>query len=540
MPVRHGLNSASADSLTRKGAVMTTRTRLHRRFPERFLPVLFALSLALLIVGCAQTAPGEAFGPPEAGRRIYDRSGTLTTGEVRALEERAEWVAEAGAPVIVYLRVRDADYDDTERDARELMAAWDVQSAPDARDGVVIFLNLKPGDTRHGQVALYAGQHHYQGGNLPERELRRIFEEEIRPPLASGQIAVGIGAGLDALASSLVYGPPPPAPLSPTRKAVGDFARLPLNLLAVAAAIGAAWLARRVWLTRPARVVPGLPTTVRPGDLSPALAGALATGRLQVVPLAEATLLDLARRGALVIESLGRRSVRVRPLNASVVATPYEQRVWATLASVADADGTVPGRALRRLQVRWRPFAATLRADLVARGWYDPAAGARRRPLYLAGSGGLAAATLSAIAAGIGQEGWGLLAAGLFLALGVTLSILGFVYPDTSERGERIAAPWRAYRAGLKRAARQADPALDLDAALPDAVAFGMAASLNRHLKAASGAGYVPSWFARRAAGGPGGFYPVWVVFHGSVGSSAGGGSGGGAAAGGGGAGGSF
>ena len=122
----------------------------------------------------------------------------------------------------------------------------------------------------------------------------------------------------------------------------------------------------------------------------------------------------------------------------------------------------------------------------------------------------------------------------------MTLSILGFVYPDTSERGERIAAPWRAYRAGLKRAARQADPALDLDAALPDAVAFGMAASLNRHLKAASGAGYVPSWFARRAAGGPGGFYPVWVIFHGSVGSSAGGGSGGGAAAGGGGAGGSF
>lgn len=519
---------------------MVRPMRSSRRDHGWFSLALFSLLLVFLATGCGQVQPAEGFGSPEAGRRVYDRSGTLSASEVRYLEERAERVAEAGAPVIVYLRVRDADYDDTERDASDLMEAWDVQSARDARDGVVIFFNLKPGDTRHGQVALFAGQRHYRDGNLPERELRRIFEDEMRPLLADRQITAGIGAGLAALASSLTYGPPPPAPLSPARRAVGDFARLPLNFLAVLAVVGAAWLARRIWQTRPARVESGTPTITRPGDLTPALAGALAAGRLQAVPLAEATLLDLARRGALVVEALGRRSVRVRPLNAAVVATPYEQQVWATLASVADADGTVPGKALRRLASRWGPFTATLRAELVDRGWYDPAAATRRWPLYLAGIGGLVAGAIAAIAAGVGAEPWGLLAAGIFLALGVVLLVLGFSYPDTSDQGERAAAPWRAYRAGLKRAAREPNASLDLDAALPDAVALGVTAALDRRLKAASRVGYAPPWFIRHpASGGVNGFYPVWVAFHGSVAPSTGGG-GGGASAGGGGAGGAF
>jgi len=75
---------------------------------------------------------------------------------------------------------------------------------------------------------------------------------------------------------------------------------------------------------------------------------------------------------------------------------------------------------------------------------------------------------------------------------------------------------------------------------LPDAVAFGVVAALDRRWKAASQAGYAPAWFARQADEGTNaGFYPIWVVFHASVSpSNSGGGSG--AAAGGGGAGGGF
>jgi uncharacterized protein (TIGR04222 family) len=317
---------------------------------------------------------------------------------------------------------------------------------------------------------------------------------------------------------------------------VGAFAGLPLNVLAMLAAGGAVVLARRVWRTRPARVEPGPPTATRPGDLAPALAGALAAGHVPAAQLAEATLLDLARRGALVVEPAGRRAALVRPLDASVAATPYERQVWVALAGAAGGDGTVSARDLGRLQSRWGPFAAAVRAEMIGRGWFDPAVDARRRPLYIAGAGAIAATVVAAGAASIGREVWGLLATGLFLAIGVTLPILGFAYRATSEQGERAAAPWRAYRAGLKRAARDPHLALDLDAALPDAVALGVNAALDRRLKAASKAGYAPAWFIRRPADA--GFYPIWVAFHASASPSASGG--GGAAAGGGGAGGGF
>jgi hypothetical protein len=160
--------------------------------------------------------------------------------------------------------------------------------------------------------------------------------------------------------------------------------------------------------------------------------------------------------------------------------------------------------------------------------------------LNVAGAGAIVAAVVAAGAALIGQQLWGLLAAGIFLAAGVTLAVLGYAYSDTSEQGERAAAPWRAYRAGLKRAARDESAALNLDAVLADAVALGVASAFDRRLKSASKAGYAPAWFARRpGAGADVGFYPVWVAFHASASPSTSGG-GGGAAAGGGGAGGGF
>ncbi|MFN8536418.1 MAG: DUF2207 domain-containing protein [Thermomicrobiales bacterium] len=519
---------------------MQGRERLRQRIFGRAAIGGLVLLVALVAAGCAQTGSADGFGQPESGRRVYDRAGVLAASEVRYLEERAGRVAQAGAPIVVFLRVRDADYDETEQDARDLMGAWDVQSAPDARDGVVIFLNLEPGNTRHGQVALYAGQRHYRDGNLPERELKRIFEDEMRPLLADEQLAAGIGAGLDAIAHSLTYGPPDAVPLSPARRAVGSVAGLPLNILALLAGGGAVALARRVWRTRPARVESGSPTTTRPGTLAPALAGALASGRMQATQLAEATLLDLARRGALVVEPAGRRSALVRPLDGAVAASLFEQQLWAVLAGAAGGDGTVSARDLGRLRSRWGPFGEAVRAEMIGRGWYDPDADTRRRPLYLAGAGAIAASVVAAGAGLVGEQLWALLAAGIFLASGLALTLLGYAYPATSAQGERAAAPWRAYRTGLKRAARDVGIPLDLDAVLPDAVAFGVVAALDRRLKAASQAGYAPAWFARQADEGTNaGFYPIWVVFHASVSpSNSGGGSG--AAAGGGGAGGGF
>jgi hypothetical protein len=93
---------------------------------------------------------------------------------------------------------------------------------------------------------------------------------------------------------------------------------------------------------------------------------------------------------------------------------------------------------------------------------------------------------------------------------------------------------------------READAAtVDLDEAMPYAVAMGAQGALKKHLERASGEGYAPAWLGRTGdtwGRDDGGFYPYWVAFHSSVAPSGGGGGGtsSGASAGGGGAGGSF
>src|SRR5690606_2035845 len=132
----------------------------------------------LLTAATAQSAAAE-YGEPVPGQHVYDTTDLLTPEEIADLEARAAAVEAAGAPIVVYLQARDASQSETEADARALMDAWDVQSAPGAHDGVVMFFNLRPGNLRRGQVFIYAGEKHFDGGNLPESELQRIIDKEV-------------------------------------------------------------------------------------------------------------------------------------------------------------------------------------------------------------------------------------------------------------------------------------------------------------------------------------------------------------------------
>ena len=203
---------------------------VHYKIPRRSVAVIvgffgllgFILILSLMLpattnepnLGQQQTTSSQSslsannFGQPVPGQHIYDQAGVLSTEQINVLEQHARQVEAAGAPVVVYLQAKTATYSQTEQDARDLMDQWDVQSAPSAHDGLVFFFNLKPGDLHHGEAALFAGAKHYDGGNLPENELQRIFSKVMKPDLANGDLAQGIAAGLDAAENSLRNGPP--------------------------------------------------------------------------------------------------------------------------------------------------------------------------------------------------------------------------------------------------------------------------------------------------------------------------------------------
>ncbi|WP_040668247.1 DUF2207 family protein [Nitrolancea hollandica] len=509
------------------------------------VPLTILILMLMMIVGSMGAAiAAPDYGQRIAGRHVYDRAGVLTAGEQADLERRAGAVERAGAPVVVYLQARKANYQQTEQDAADLMEAWDIQSAPGAHDGLVIFLNLNPGDLKHGQFSIFAGAKHFQNGDLPESELKRISDQAVLPKLRAGDIAGGIGAALDAAAHSLTAGPLPPAPLSPVEQAARVAASGPVSLLNVLAVLLAALLSLplvRAWRSQPASAAPSVPTTMLPGDLAPALAGALVAGRVTGSPL-EATILDLARRDALAIEPVGKKKVQVRLLDRSAVQDEFEARVWDALEGQAGPGQVISSSSLTKIRSHSQPATDALREELQARGWFDPAIKARRRGLYLAGLAAILLAVLTVVVTETGHQLWGFIGMGILLIAGIVSLIYGGTMRETTAAGEAEAAPWHGYKAGLAAAKRDTARTVDLDQAMPYAVALGIATSLNKRLKAAGERGYTPIWLGRTtdAEAWNGNFYPYWVAFHTSTAPPSSSGSAGGAAAGGGGAGGGF
>jgi uncharacterized membrane protein YgcG len=520
---------------------------------------LAAWALALLplilafLAGTTSTARANALATtsdgcagPVAGQHIYDCAHLLTPSEVSMLEARAAEVERAGAPTVVYLQVRDATADQALQDAIDLMKRWKVESQPGVRDGFVMFFDLQSGNLRHGQVALYAGEKHAQHGNLPLTELTRIRTDVMTPLLANEETAEGIAAGLQMVASDLQYGPPPPPGYRTVSAAIG---RLPFNLLAALFAGVVALLLVRLARRAPMGGEASSELLATPGDLPPAMAGALIKGRVSDTQI-EATVLDFARRGLLVMEPTGNNTVSVRLLGNGKGLTGYEREIWNELSGQAEGgERALSGEDLGALRASWGWPKDLLRRELTERGWYDPeGASARRRPLYLAGVLGVVGAGIALVLCLLSQEGWAAIGLVMFLGAGCAALFGASRVPDTTVQGELAAAPWRAYRETVT--AHAYEPNLDAD--LPYIVALGLTGALAPRLKAASDSGYAPAWFQRSDRQRPAtlGFYPYLILFHSSMypapsgsysgGSASGGYSGGGAAGGGGGSAGSF
>lgn len=495
------------------------------------LAALAAIALGLTVAP-AEASPGAACpGGPVTGQHIYDCAGLLTASETSDLEARARAVQDAGAPVVVYLQAKDASYDQTLSDAANLMARWNVESRPGAKDGVVMLLNLKPGDLRHGQVALYAGQTLFNGA-LPHSELNRIYQDVMLPQLASGKSAAGIGAGLDALATDLRAGGPPAPTPPPGQDVARVLGPVPYNALAGLLALIALGMGlaseRRVRDASPRLTT--TPTGAPPANLAPAVAGALITGKISGQQM-EATILDFARRGLLSIEPLDHGKASIQLLGDGSGLTGYENALWQALASQAGMDGIIPRERMYQVAAGWRPAASALRDELVARGWLDRDVMKKRRPLISVLIICAIMLPLGLTLIGLAQQGWPIIGGLLSIAGGSAALAFLMCIPTVTPEGQRAAQPARDYLAGVGAQT----PDIDANMALPYLIATGQANTYTRWLQAATarpGSGYIA-------------LYPYWIVLHSSMAPPAGSGAGmvvgaSGAAAGGGGAGGAF
>jgi uncharacterized membrane protein YgcG len=220
---------------------------MRRETPLAWLALVPAAGLVGALALGAIAGAADEWGPHVSGRHVYDTAHVLSSTQVSDLEAGAAAVDRAGAPTAVYLRVKAADDPATRQDARSLMDAWALETARGARDGFVLLMNLRPGDTGHGAAALVAGARHAGDGRLSDARLQSIYEGTMKPWLARGDLGGALSAALAAVREDL--GPParqatataaPDKPL--TAYAAGDWALVSLGLALVMLPIAGAVL----------------------------------------------------------------------------------------------------------------------------------------------------------------------------------------------------------------------------------------------------------------------------------------------------------
>jgi uncharacterized membrane protein YgcG len=534
---------------------------------------LLARAILVAIVAAALVLPSIAlaFDRPSPDARVVDAAGVLTDDEIRRIEAAAFEVERAGAPVAVYLRLNYASSDQTIADARALMDEWDVQSAPNARDGVVIFFNLDPWDPEHGAFAIVAGEKHFKDGALPQRRLDWI-RDDITKPLKKGDIAGGIVLGLERVEEHLGDGPPSMQDL-----VISMLVRGPLslfNVIAIAASGLLYIIGVSVWSTRPRTGTGFLVKGVRPpGDLHPSYAGALVDAGVKDAHV-EAAVLELGRRGALAIEPVEGpgEQVQMRLSGEFSPRAPFEveltdllrrmtRRGYQSSSRAQHAESVILGTPageepgvlsptrVQLLRREWGAVKDAIARDLIERGWFDPAYKNHRRPLLIAGGIAMLAAFVFFLFEPEDEPTWRFIGIGALFLTGVVILGKGVKYPRTTVEGERVAMPWRGFKEGLLEGRANPYGTLDLDEVFPYIAAFQLVPQFESHFKSASKAGYVPQWMSRLETHRHHYRTTDWTTYYGTMhqsmappssSSSGSGGSSGGASSGSGGSGGRF
>jgi hypothetical protein len=325
---------------------------------------------------------------------------------------------------------------------------------------------------------------------------------------------------------------------------------LPLIVLALLIVVGGSLLAHVFWRrSMPDLLRDDAPITTPPSALSPALAGALASGQGEPgAPTALATLFDLAERGVVEFTQTDEKNWLGRPAPVFQVAlrerpanlAPHEQQLLDEFFGPAAAPGTtVPlTKQVTALINHWKRFAEPLKATLRARGWWD-AERARQRVGWLLISLLLIFASIGLLIAAAALRDT--LGDFIFLvplasfALGFVLLILASRISPYSDAGRAEAARWQRFQRYLGQivANKEAVTRPDLFAHyLAYATALGLAHGWVSFFQK-RGEANIPAWFQPLADSGNAGFIALIAVIASSGGTAGAAGVGAGAAGGG-------
>lgn len=505
---------------------------------------LVALVLAGLVpVVASQAQDATAFPNLEAGTRVYDETGSsLTTAQTAEIEQQLLDLEGVGANVIVMVRALDATPEETLDQVEALQQAWVAETGANQDNAVAILINRNPDDPNDARAGIYVGST-FDDGNVPRDEQEAIVADALIPPLRDGDVFGSLMASLERLETSIVEGPPRSAFEKWASGAATSWVPW-AGLVAALAGLGASLgiFRTRELITNPEQ----RPTTTRPDSLAPALAGALATGGPQASAV-PAIILDLATRNALAIEPesegglMSKPTIQARLIDPGPLRDDIEMTLWSQMEQRAE-NGVVSSKELAKVAQDSSAVRKAIDERMREEGWLNPDAQARRVLLIVIA---IVAALLAggSVIVAVAAEDW-LPVIGIVPL--VALSILGVVfaslYPTLTPAGQERARPWKAYRDGLKAAAKDDAVTLDLNEVLPDSIAMNLGSAMDKRLKAANEAGEALLAFTNPQGTQHAAMFPFWIAYSHTVSTSSGTGSGttsvasGGGAGGGGGA----
>ena len=160
-----------------------------QRWPTAGLGVWLLGLLMLLLAAGTQAQDVQAVPPLKA--RVVDTIGWLSAAERDALEQKlAAFEAQAG-PQIVVLLIASTQPEDIASYAQRVADAWKI-GRREVGDGVLL---VAARDDRKLRIEVAKALE----GAVPDLAARQIISQQISPAFKRGEVAVGLGAGVDAL-----------------------------------------------------------------------------------------------------------------------------------------------------------------------------------------------------------------------------------------------------------------------------------------------------------------------------------------------------
>jgi uncharacterized protein len=163
-----------------------------------------AFVLALMMVWAWQAAADVAV-PPLTGR-VVDLTGTLTSGDVAALNQKLKDLETRKGSQVAVLIVPTTQPETIEQYSIRAADAWKI-GRKKIDDGALVVVAK---NDRHLRVEVGYGLE----GSLTDVTTKRIIDEEITPRFRAGDFAGGISAGIDRIIK-VIDGEPLPAPEPP-------------------------------------------------------------------------------------------------------------------------------------------------------------------------------------------------------------------------------------------------------------------------------------------------------------------------------------